>query len=351
MRHFMFSAFLLFVACSENNSSSTTDSLQSPDRRLGGLRAASALRPIAKIPLKEPESLRIVAPSGIAVSKGGGFFIADASEGVVHHYNRDGSFVGAIGRRGDGPGEFRTPAYPSIGPDGRLYVTDLARGHVAVFSSDQRFLRFVAFPTVSRIDQVAIDPNGRFWILGNSRDRLDDRVLTLADSSGKAIASFLPIARMLPEGSTDSLLWASSRRPSLAIGDSLVFVVNSIADSLWAISMTDLTVSSRWLGHPLYRSPVAPRSPIRSRLEHRKWLESNLLVANVAATKDAALVGYSRGLYFENDFTMASVVYPDRVTHMDSVPPVLGASGQDFVVLRSDDTGRFIITRFTVADQ
>jgi len=55
----------------------------------------------------------------------GGFLVADLRTGAVHHYSRDGDHLGALGGRGEGPGEFKSgPNQILLGGDSLLYVRD-----------------------------------------------------------------------------------------------------------------------------------------------------------------------------------------------------------------------------------
>ncbi len=347
MRGLLLGFSVLFYGCA-NTDDGGSDRVAAKIERPSSVTAGrSFLRVLDSTVLDEPSEHPIVAPSGMAVLSNGDLLIADASEGLLHRYSRDGRFAGVIGRRGDGPGEFRTPAYPFAGEDGSIYVVDLAKSQVVVFERDYSFKRTITFPAVSRIDQVAIDRANRFWVLGNARDSKDDRVLTVADSNGKAISAFLPIARLLPHGSTDSLLWASSRRPSIAVGDSLVYVVSSLVDSIWTIEQTSLRLSARSLGHPMYRDPVPPTAQVQSRTDHRRWLESNILIANVASVANFAIVGYSAGLYLNQSNTLASLVAGDRIVYLDSVPPIITSTSEAFVQLATDGSGRHTLFRFS----
>lgn len=52
---------------------------------------------------------------------------------TVSWFGPEGTFRGAVGREGGGPGEFSEPVGMAMGPDGRVYVLDAGRPRVAVF--------------------------------------------------------------------------------------------------------------------------------------------------------------------------------------------------------------------------
>jgi hypothetical protein len=72
--------------------------------------------------------------SGVAVDAGGNVYVTDFLSARVWVFGPRGELRGAIGRKGQGPGEFEAPTGPAVGPDGRLYVRDVYR--VSIFGAD-----------------------------------------------------------------------------------------------------------------------------------------------------------------------------------------------------------------------
>jgi len=66
----------------------------------------------------------------------GMIYLLDSQLATVHVYEADGTFVGNIGREGDGPGEFRFPTGLVRLPDGRLAVTQGMGGRIVVVDED-----------------------------------------------------------------------------------------------------------------------------------------------------------------------------------------------------------------------
>lgn len=62
-----------------------------------------------------------------------------AKENYIFILNKDGTFLSAFGRQGQGPGEFQSPMALVISKQDEIFITD--RGKVAVFSSDGQFIR------------------------------------------------------------------------------------------------------------------------------------------------------------------------------------------------------------------
>lgn len=65
-------------------------------------------------------------------------FIGDLINHKVHSYTRTGSYRKSYGRKGIGPGEFRSIAGIEIGPNDSLYVYDRTERRLVVFPTDSK---------------------------------------------------------------------------------------------------------------------------------------------------------------------------------------------------------------------
>lgn len=79
------------------------------------------------------ESLGVL--SGIAVDRNGNVYVSDRGASKIWVFDSLGRSQRGIGRKGQGPGEFQSPTGIAIGPDGRLWVRDIAR--VSRFTGDR----------------------------------------------------------------------------------------------------------------------------------------------------------------------------------------------------------------------
>ncbi len=84
--------------------------------------------------------------SGLALDAEGFLYVSDAQEDRVDVFGRDGRHVAAIGRRGQGPGEFRYPTSLAFTSAGELLVRDQSRL--------QRFARQSAHEPATRFATV-----------------------------------------------------------------------------------------------------------------------------------------------------------------------------------------------------
>jgi sugar lactone lactonase YvrE len=109
-----------------------------------------------------------VTPSGdrIYVVDTGG---VESEQHQVHVYNRDGSKVKVIGKRGDRPGEFNLPSDIAVAPDGTLWVLDAGNFRVQSFDANGNALS--SFGSVgqgigqfARPRGLAIDRDGLVYV-------------------------------------------------------------------------------------------------------------------------------------------------------------------------------------------
>lgn len=79
----------------------------------------------------------------------GGFWLADGTVPVVRRYAPDGTWLGDVGRAGEGPGEYLAPSGLAAGPDRRVLLFDGRLRRISTYSEDGSFLR--SFPAGSGV--------------------------------------------------------------------------------------------------------------------------------------------------------------------------------------------------------
>lgn len=84
-------------------------------------------------------------PGGFAVDTKGNVYIEDASDMAIKVFDQAGKFLRALGRRGEGPGEFSSVGYIIPLPDGRLLVTDPLARRTSFFEPEGQFLSSFAW--------------------------------------------------------------------------------------------------------------------------------------------------------------------------------------------------------------
>lgn len=76
----------------------------------------------------------------VAFGPEGDLFILDQQAAQVHRVSASGEYLGSVGRKGGGPGEYELPTGMRVAPDGRVLVRDTRRASWTVFGPDGTYL-------------------------------------------------------------------------------------------------------------------------------------------------------------------------------------------------------------------
>ncbi len=130
-------------------------------------------------------------PAGLAYDKTRNrLYVADSAAHRVWIFTGDGKSIGAIGRRGEGDGEFNFPTHVAVDRAGDLYVSDALNFRLQMFDSDGRFTgQFGRHGDTSGSfaspKGVAVDSEGHIYIV----DALFDAV-QIFDRAGRYLLTF-----------------------------------------------------------------------------------------------------------------------------------------------------------------
>ena len=81
------------------------------------------------------------SPTDVAVAPNGDIFVSDGHvNSRIVKFSKDGTFIKAWGKRGDGPGEFNVPHTIFFDSRGRLFVGDRSNRRIQIFDQDGTFL-------------------------------------------------------------------------------------------------------------------------------------------------------------------------------------------------------------------
>ena len=134
------------------------------------------------------EELRIVGPpegfgviEAVAADADDNIYVLDRTDQQVFAFDPSGAFSHAIARSGEGPGELSRASGLSVGPANRIWVPDPATARVSVFERDGSFVaalprRGRGYPGTGRWDR-SVGPDGlytdwRTWFPGRVRGSL-----------------------------------------------------------------------------------------------------------------------------------------------------------------------------------
>ena len=113
-----------------------------------------------------------VAPNGdIFVADGHG----DKTNARIVKFSKDGKFIKAWGKEGNGPGEFDVPHGLAMDSAGRLFVADRANSRIQIFDQDGKFL--AEWKQFGRPSGIYIDKNDMIYVADSqSSDKTQSRL-------------------------------------------------------------------------------------------------------------------------------------------------------------------------------
>lgn len=282
---------------------------------------------------EQPDSVPIGLISGIDFAADGTFVISDVRSARVMRYGADGTLMARMGRQGYGPGEFQMVMFPVFDERGRIHVLDLQQPRITVFNADGSFVRTVSVGHLgNRIGEVEVLPGGDYLIVafhGNKQD-----LLFRTDSLGKVRASYVPHARLIPEGQPRKPIWGNMRNASVTVGGDEAHVVTALSDSLWTVNLRTGTTSARRVTPPTYVPPIAPRGSLATDEAWSRWSNSWTSAILARASGGNVMVMFSRGILMRGDSAAAAYQDPGGSWQgLTGAPIVLAFRGDAVVTL------------------
>jgi len=118
--------------------------------------------------LEGPEEEMFGRVGGVAVTPDGVIWVVDASVPVIRRFDGDGSFLGSVGRSGEGPGEYLMPLGIKPTPDGGVAVWDPRNSRISLFGPDAGFRTSLRHPgTFYAADVFQVDTAGYLYVRTN----------------------------------------------------------------------------------------------------------------------------------------------------------------------------------------
>ncbi len=137
----------------------------------------------------ETGEVRLFQPGRIAVDAKENAYIADNSDMAIKVFDPQGQYLRAIGRKGEGPGEFTFIGDMVPLPDGRLLVIDFQSRRTSFFSSEGNFLS--SFPWTIDIERIYLATDSSYILEeGIYGDEKPERWIKKIGFSGEELLSF-----------------------------------------------------------------------------------------------------------------------------------------------------------------
>jgi hypothetical protein len=125
-----------------------------------------------------------------ALDRTGRILVADDQSHHVLVFGRDGQYVGTIGRRGRGPGEFESPWRVAVDAQDSIFVWDVAQARISVFGRDLHFARSFGVPPHWVVNSIRFLPDGTLLLAAYGRN--ERGTLHVVSRTGQVQRTFGP---------------------------------------------------------------------------------------------------------------------------------------------------------------
>ena len=158
------------------------------------------------------EEGELIFPRQIEEGPDGNIYIYDQMDAFIKVFDGQGTFIGKIGGKGQGPGEIQRADGVSFGfmPDGKLFFTEFFGGHpwISVMETSGEFVRAVKLDMKERsgIRKAYSLPDGRFlaqfFFIGHPEQTKDYFLhknrfaIVILDSNGHILSEILKMERI-----------------------------------------------------------------------------------------------------------------------------------------------------------
>jgi hypothetical protein len=137
----------------------------------------------------EAGEIRLFKPGRFAVDAQGQIYIGDNSDMAIKVFDPQGKYLRAIGRKGEGPGEFTFIGDMVPLPDGRLLVTDFQARRTSFFDYEGQFL--VSYPWKKNFLKVQLATESSCTLEeGVYTEEVRERWIKKIDFAGEELMSF-----------------------------------------------------------------------------------------------------------------------------------------------------------------
>ncbi len=147
------------------------------------VRSLKAVETAVRTAPDQPDEAVLARPLALTCD-GGKIFIADAQDCAIKIFTKDGGFVGAIGRKGSGPGEFSFPSGVCVS-GGRILVADKFNFRIQILDMEGRPVGGGGFRTGFAPDKIHAIGEGEVLVTSNPSARpVRESMLHLFDLAG-----------------------------------------------------------------------------------------------------------------------------------------------------------------------
>ena len=149
--------------------------------------ATITLNEVAEIELFMTDESILSLPHTVRIDGRGNIFWAESNP-PIYVFNSGGVFIGSVGARGVGPGEFIGVETFNVDNDGNFHVFDASTFRISLFSSDYSFIRSYSI-AADRSSRAILNNQDHFVMLREAWYNGLSPALAIYDQNGKMISS------------------------------------------------------------------------------------------------------------------------------------------------------------------
>jgi len=127
----------------------------------------------------------------VKVDRDGNIYVLDGKAGRIQKYDKKGTYLQTIGKKGQGPGEFQMPFGLFIHPKtGLLYVQDMIR--IKLFDSAGKYQKETVLRTYP--SEFSVDDDGNLWVVANKQmEKGEFKSLEVVGIKGEVISTIVEV--------------------------------------------------------------------------------------------------------------------------------------------------------------
>jgi len=127
----------------------------------------------------------------VKADRDGNVYVLDGKAGRIQKYDKKGTYLQTIGKKGQGPGEFQMPFGLFIHPKtGLLYVQDMIR--IKLFDSAGKYQKETVLRTYP--SEFSVDDDGNLWVVANKQmEKGEFKSLEVVGIKGEVISTIVEV--------------------------------------------------------------------------------------------------------------------------------------------------------------
>jgi hypothetical protein len=107
---------------------------------------------------EEAQFYEQASPADVGADADGNLYVLDSGGPRVQVFDAQGKFLRSLGKKGEGPGEFKMPGRIAVAADGRVAVFDMGLNRITILDSRGKLVRDQIVPTV--VQDMQFDRQG-----------------------------------------------------------------------------------------------------------------------------------------------------------------------------------------------